>query len=173
LHSAEFAEPGPTGHTLMRKDVRIARDYGMRLDCPNSFGLITTANDQRLNASLAPYLPVKGGLGLFCQSGAMAVSLLASVDRRGIGLSGFLSSGNRADVSGNDMMQFWDEDGRTSVVALYLESIGNPRKFSRIARRLSRHKPVIVVKSGLAGYVVPPGHAVRATRSPRETLHEM
>lgn len=171
--SAGFAEIGPTGLARQREVVRIVREYGMRLVGPNSFGLLNTGDHLRLNASLAPYLPVKGGLGLFCQSGAMAVSLLASVDRRGIGLSGFLSSGNRADVSGNDMMQFWDEDASTSVVALYLESIGNPRKFSRIARRLSRHKPVIVVKSGLAGYVVPPGHAVRATRSPRETLHEM
>src|SRR5690625_6838851 len=71
----------------------------MRLVGPNSFGLLTTADDQRLNASLAPYLPIRGGLGLFCQSGAMAVSLLASVDRRGIGISSFLSAGNRADVS--------------------------------------------------------------------------
>ena len=171
--SAGFAETGPAGLTRQREVVRTAREYGMRLVGPNSFGLLTTADDQRLNASLAPYLPVRGGLGLFCQSGAMAVSLLASVDRRGIGISSFLSAGNRADVSGNDMMQFLDEDDATSVVALYLESIGNPRKFSRIARRLSRRKPVIVVKSGLAGYVVPPGHAVRATRSPRETLHEM
>ncbi|HLS04074.1 MAG TPA: GNAT family N-acetyltransferase, partial [Actinomycetales bacterium] len=171
--SAGFAETGPEGLARQRELVRIAREYGMRLVGPNSFGLLNTGSDQRLNASLAPYLPVRGGLGLFCQSGAMAVSLLASVDRRGIGISSFLSAGNRADVSGNDMMQFLDEDDATSVVALYLESIGNPRKFSRIARRLSRRKPVIVVKSGLAGYVVPPGHAVRATRSPRETLHEM
>ena len=96
--------------------------------------------------------------------------MLASAARRGLGVSSFVSAGNRADVSGNDCMQYWEEDPSTAVVGLYLESIGNPRKFSRIARRLSRTKPVVVVKSGVSGYGVPPGHAVRSSRAPREAF---
>ncbi len=171
--SSGFAERGPEGLQRQRKLVRVARAHGMRVVGPNSFGMINTDRAVRLNASLAPRMPRDGGLGLFSQSGALGVALLASADRRGLGLSGFVSAGNRADVSGNDLMQYWEEDPRTTAVALYLESVGNPRKFSRVARRLARSKPVVVVKSGLSGYGVPPGHAVRASRAPREALDAM
>ncbi len=112
-------------------------------------------------------------VGLFSQSAPMAVTLLATTARRGLGVSSFLSAGHRADVSGNDLMQYWQDDAATQVVCLYLESIGNPRKFSRIARRLASVKPVVVVTAGRSGHVVPPGHAVRSTRAPRRTLEEM
>ena len=134
----------------------------MRVIGPNSFGVINTDDDIRLNASLAPTLPAPGGLALFSQSGALGVQVLASATSRGIGVSTFVSAGNRADVSGNDLLQYWLDDQRTSAVGLYLESVGNPRKFSRVARRLARRKPVIVVKSGVSSYGVPPGHEVRA-----------
>lgn len=91
--------------------------------------------------------------------------MLDSAARRGLGISDFVSAGNRADVSGNDLMQHWIDDDSTTAVGLYLESVGNPRKFSRVARRLSERKPVIVVKSGVTAYGVPQGHWVRATQA--------
>jgi acyl-CoA synthetase (NDP forming)/RimJ/RimL family protein N-acetyltransferase len=171
--SGGFAETGPEGLLRQRELVRLARTNGMRVVGPNSWGIINTDPAVRLNVSLVEELPRTGRLGLFCQSGAMSVSVLDSARRRGLGLSTFLSAGNRADVSGNDCMQYWEEDSRTDAVGLYLESIGNPRKFSRIARRLARRKPVIVVKSGISGFGVPPGHAVRTTRAPREAFDAM
>src|SRR5690606_15203192 len=106
-------------------------------------------------------------------SAAAAVTLTATLERRGLGVSSLVSAGHRADVSGNDLMQFWQDDDATEVVCLYLESIGNPRKFSRIARRLSAVKPVVVATAGRSGQVVPPGHAVRATHAPRRLLDEL
>ena len=171
--SSGFAETGEEGTRRQRELVLLARAHGMRVVGPNSFGMLNTDPHVRLNASLAPELPPAGGLGLFSQSGALGVAVLSSAARRGLGVSSFVSAGNRADVSGNDLMQYWTEDPATSVVGLYLESVGNPRKFSRVARRLARVKPVVVVKSGISGYGVPPGHAVRATRAPREALDAM
>lgn len=171
--SSGFAETGPEGLARQRELVRVARANGMRVVGPNSFGLLSTDPALRLNATLAPDLPPTGRLGLFSQSGALGVAVLSSAARRRLGVSSFVSAGNRADVSGNDLMQYWTEDERTSVVGLYLESVGNPRKFSRVARRLARDKPVVVVKSGVSSYGVPPGHAVRETRAPREALDAM
>ncbi|NMR19376.1 GNAT family N-acetyltransferase [Cellulomonas fimi] len=171
--STGFAETGGTGLALQRALVRTAHAGGMRLVGPASYGFFDAAADPPFNASLAADLPPPGELGLFCQSAPMAVPILNSVANRNLGVSSFFSAGHRADVSGNDLMQFWQEDPATSVAGLYLESIGNPRKFSRIARRLAAVKPVIVVTAGQSGQVVPPGHAVRATRSPRRTLEEM
>src|SRR5450631_97738 len=171
--SGGFAEMGPQGLDRQRELVRIARANGMRLLGPNSMGLLNTNQAFRLNASLAAKLPPAGGLGLFSQSGALGVAALASAARRGLGVSSFVSAGNRADVSGNDCLQYWEEDPDTTVVGLYLESMGNARKFSRIARRLSGKKPVIVVKSGASGYGVPPGHVVRSSHAPREALDSL
>jgi acyl-CoA synthetase (NDP forming)/L-amino acid N-acyltransferase YncA len=171
--SSGFAETGPEGAELQRELVRIARANGMRVIGPNSFGVVNTDPGIRLNASLAEEVPRAGRFGLFSQSGALAVTVLSSAQRRGLGLSTFVSAGNRADVSGNDLMQFWHDDEATSAVGLYLESVGNPRKFSRVARRLARRKPVIVVKSGASGFGVPPGHAVRASQVPFEVVDSM
>jgi acyl-CoA synthetase (NDP forming)/GNAT superfamily N-acetyltransferase len=171
--SSGFAETGREGRSRQETLVRLARANGMRVVGPNSFGMVNNDAQVRLNASLAPRLPPPGRLGLFSQSGALGIAVLASSARRGLGISTFVSAGNRADVSGNDVMQYWIDDPATDAVGLYLESMGNPRKFSRIARRLSRVKPVIVVKSGLSTFGVPPGHAVRPTRMPREALDEM
>ncbi len=171
--SGGFAESGEEGARLQRELVRRARAQGMRVVGPNSFGLLNTDEAVRLNASLSPDLPAAGRLGLFSQSGALGVAVLAAAGRRGLGLSVFVSAGNRADVSGNDLLQFWEDDPRTDVVCLYLESVGNPRKFSRVARRISRVKPVVVVKSGTSGYGVPAGHVVRESHAPREAFDAM
>ena len=171
--STGFAERGQAGLALQRELVRAAHAAGMRLVGPASYGFFDAAATPPVNASLAEELPVAGNLGLFCQSAPMAVPLLASVANRNLGVSSFVSAGHRADVSGNDLMQFWEEDPATEVVGLLLESIGNPRKFARIARRLSAVKPVVVVTAGQSGPVVPPGHAVRPTRSTRRTIEEV
>ena len=168
-----YAETGEDGVALQREVVRTAHAAGMRVVGPGSYGLFAQRPEATFNASLAPQLPPRGRVGLFCQSAPMAVTVLATVARRGLGMSSFLSAGNRADVSGNDLMQFWQDDESTDVVGLYLESIGNPRKFSRIARRLGLVKPVVVVTAGRSGHIVPPGHTVRTTRAPRRTLEEM
>ncbi|MFB7500536.1 GNAT family N-acetyltransferase [Streptomyces sp. NPDC056161] len=171
--SAGYAESGPEGHERQRALVRHARTYGMRLVGPNAFGIINTAEEVRLNASLAPELPRPGRIGLFAQSGAIGIALLSRLHRRGGGVTGvtgvstFVSSGNRADVSGNDLIQYWYDDPDTDVVLMYLETLGNPRKFTRLARRTAAAKPLVVVQgSGSA----PLGHAVRATRLPHATV---
>ncbi len=173
IASAGFADDGERGLQRQRNLVRQARASGMRVIGPASLGIINTHPEIRLNASMAPTLPRRGGLGLFSQSAAIGVSLYAASSRRRLGLSTFLSAGNRADVSGNDIMQYWEDDADTSAVGLYLESIGNPRKFSRIARRLARTKPVIVAKSDTMGLRLPPGHAVRTTQAPGGALDSM
>ncbi|MDG5804087.1 GNAT family N-acetyltransferase [Streptomyces ossamyceticus] len=173
--SAGYAESGPEGHDRQRELVRTARAYGMRIIGPNAFGVINTAPDVRLNASLAPEMPRSGRIGLFAQSGAIGIALLSRLHRRGGGVTGvtgvstFVSSGNRADVSGNDVIQYWYEDPDTDVVLMYLESIGNPRKFTRLARRTAAVKPLVVVQGARHG-AAPQGHAVRATRLPHATV---
>ncbi len=171
--SSGFAETGEEGRRRQRHLVGLARNYGLRLIGPNCLGVINTAADSSLNASLSPIMPSRGRAGFFCQSGALGVAILEKVERRGLGLSTFVSAGNRADVSGNDLLQYWEEDENTEVVLLYLESIGNPRKFSRIARRVSRRKPVIAVKSGRTTQGVPMGHAVRSTAAPQAAVDAM
>ncbi|MHA7221138.1 bifunctional acetate--CoA ligase family protein/GNAT family N-acetyltransferase [Arthrobacter sp. RHLT1-20] len=171
--TAGYADDGERGLARQRELVRQARANGMRVIGPASLGIMNTNPAVSLNASMAPSLARRGGLGLFSQSAAIGVSLYAASSRRRVGISTFLSAGNRADVSGNDMMQFWEDDADTTAVGLYLESIGNPRKFSRLARRLARTKPVIVAKSDATGLGLPPGHAVRTTQAPPEALDAM
>ncbi|AGZ45341.1 putative acyl-CoA synthetase [Actinoplanes friuliensis DSM 7358] len=154
--SAGFAEAGAEGARAQRELIDSAHAAGMRVVGPNCLGIANTDPAVRLNATLAPALPAAGRVGFFSQSGALGVALLAEADRRGLGLSSFVSAGNRADVSGNDLLQYWQDDPGTDAVLLYLETFGNPRKFARLARRMSRVKPVVAVASatrppGLAG----------------------
>ncbi|MFF1681839.1 GNAT family N-acetyltransferase [Streptomyces sp. NPDC058256] len=173
--SAGYAESGAEGRERQRELVRQARTYGMRIIGPNAFGVINTSPDVRLNASLAPEMPRPGRIGLFAQSGAIGIALLSRLHRRGGGVTGttgvstFVSSGNRADVSGNDVLQYWYDDPDTDVALMYLESIGNPRKFTRLARRTAAVKPLVVVQ-GTRHSAAPQGHAVRATRLPHTTV---
>ncbi|NEB62799.1 GNAT family N-acetyltransferase [Streptomyces diastaticus] len=174
--TAGYADSGPEGRERQRALVRQARSYGMRVIGPNAFGIINTSPDVRLNASLAPEMPRPGRIGLFAQSGAIGIALLSRLHRRGGGVTGhtgvstFVSSGNRADVSGNDVLQYWYDDPETDVALMYLESIGNPRKFTRLARRTAAAKPLVVVQGARHGGVAPQGHAVRATRLPHATV---
>jgi acyl-CoA synthetase (NDP forming)/GNAT superfamily N-acetyltransferase len=171
--SSGFAETGQEGRARQRHLVGLARSYGLRLVGPNCLGIINTNSQFSLNASLAPLMPPSGRVGFFCQSGALGVAILESVARRGLGLSTFISAGNRGDVSGNDLLQYWDDDEDTEVVLLYLESIGNPRKFSRIARRIAVNKPIVAVKSGRTTQGVPVGHRVRSTAAPQAAVDAM
>jgi len=171
--TAGYAEDDGDGLARQRALVHKARAHGMRVVGPASLGLVNTDPAIRLNASMAPELPRPGALSLFSQSAGLGVLLYASAHRRGLGVSSVISAGNRADVSGNDAMQFWEDDPTTRAVGLYFESIGNPRKFSRIARRLARTKPVIVAKSDVTGLQLPPGHAVRTTQAPPGALDSM
>ncbi len=171
--SSGFAEQGAEGRGQQRKLLELSRSYGLRLIGPNCLGIINTAPKMQLNASLAPRMPPRGRVGFFCQSGALGTAILESVSRRGLGLSTFVSAGNRADVSGNDLLQYWQEDDATEVILLYLESIGNPRKFSRIARRVSQTKPIVAVKSGRSTQGVPVGHAVKRSSAPQPAVDAM
>jgi acyl-CoA synthetase (NDP forming)/GNAT superfamily N-acetyltransferase len=154
--SGGFGERDEPGRLAERALVVAARAHGMRVVGPNCLGVLNTDPDVRLNATLAPltaHVPGRGRVGFFCQSGALGVAILAEAARRGLGLTTFVSAGNRADVSGNDLLQYWEDDRDTEVVLLWLESFGNPRKFARLARRLARSKPIVAVRSGR--YAVP------------------
>ncbi|WP_313823862.1 GNAT family N-acetyltransferase, partial [Citricoccus sp.] len=168
-----YADAGREGLVRQRALVRQARANGMRVIGPASAGLINTAPEVSLNASVSPFLPVRGPVGLFSQSAVIGVTLFAAAHRRGIGLSSVLSAGNRADVSGNDAMQYFEDDPATGAVGVYLESVGNPRKFSRITRRLSRSKPVVVARSDVMGRRLPPGHETRTTQAPTGAVDSM
>lgn len=168
-----FADAGPEGLARQRELVREARANGMRVIGPASAGLVNTDPAVSLNASVAPFLPLRGSVGLFSQSAAVGATLFAAAHRRGIGVSSMVSAGNRADVSGNDAMQYFEDDDSTAAVGVYLESFGNPRKFSRIARRLSRTKPVVVARSDVMGRRLPPGHETRTTQAPTGAVDSM
>ena len=156
--SAGFGESGAAdaraeGARAQRELVFQARAHGIRVVGPNCLGVINTDPAVALNASLATVAPLAGRAGFFCQSGALGVAVLGEAARRGLGVSTFVSAGNRADVSGNDLLQYWEADPATEIALLYLESFGNPRKFARIARRFARHKPIVAVKSGRGSMV--------------------
>jgi acyl-CoA synthetase (NDP forming) len=146
--SAGFAEAGAEGARRQDELLSICRDAGMRLIGPNCLGVLNTAPEVRLDATFAARAPLRGGVGFLSQSGGLGIAMIEGAARLGLGLSSFASVGNKADISGNDLLQYWERDPETDVVALYLESFGNPRRFARIARRVSAVKPIIAVKSG-------------------------
>jgi acetyl coenzyme A synthetase (ADP forming)-like protein len=146
--SAGFAEVGGDGVERQRELVRVCRESGMRLIGPNCMGVINTAPNVSLDATFAPDRPVRGHIGFLSQSGGLGIAVMARAQALGSGVSSFVSVGNKADISGNDLIQFWESDSETSLIMLYLESFGNPRKFARIARRVSRSKPILAVKGG-------------------------
>lgn len=146
--SSGFGEAGTDGQALQTEVVRIARRHSMRLLGPNCLGIINTDPRVRLNATFASAPTTPGGLAFASQSGAVGVAVLDHLARSGSGVSSFVSLGNKADISGNDLLAYWHDDPATKAVALYLESFGNPRRFARLVRALGRRKPVLVVKSG-------------------------
>ncbi len=171
--SSGFAETGEEGRRRQRHLAGLSRSYGLRLIGPNCLGVINTDPKVQVNASLSSVMPARGRAGFFCQSGALGSAILEKVKNRGLGISTFVSAGNRADVSGNDLLQYWEEDDATEVVMMYLESIGNPRKFSRIARRVSQRKPIVAVRSGRTTQGVPMGHTVRRIDAPQAAVDAM
>lgn len=146
--SSGFAEIGPDGARAQSELVRRARRHDMRLLGPNCLGLINTDPRIRLAASFAVDVPPPGGLGLASQSGAVGIAVLHHAKSAALGIRSFVSLGNKADVSGNDLLAYWFDDPDCRAAALYLESFGNPRRFARVARAFARHKPILAVKSG-------------------------
>ena len=145
--SAGFAEVAG-GAPLQEELLARARSHGMRLIGPNCMGLMNGHGGIRMNTTFSRTFPRPGRVSMSSQSGALGLAVLQHVERLGLGISTFVSVGNKADTSGNDLLLYWEEDEDTDVILMYLESFGNPRKFSRIARRISRHKPIVAVKSG-------------------------
>ncbi len=146
--SAGFAEVGGEGVERQKALLQICRDSGMRLIGPNCMGIANTDPAIRLHGTFVPTPPPSGRIGFLSQSGALGVAVMEYAQMLDLGIASFVSVGNKADISGNDLLQYWENDPRTDVILLYLESFGNPRKFSRIARRVARKKPIIAVKSG-------------------------
>ena len=146
--SAGFSETGKEGQARQAELVRVCRAVGMRLIGPNCMGILNADPNIRLDATFAPNVPPPGRVGFSTQSGALGLAIIDHASSLGLGISTFVSVGNKADISGNDLLRYWESDERTDVILLYLESFGNPRKFSRIARKVGLKKPIVVVKSG-------------------------
>lgn len=146
--TAGFAEVGSEGSTLQRQLVMKIRQHGMRMIGPNCFGILNTDPTVRLNATFPSLFPPRGRVALSSQSGAIGIATLAGARRFHLGISSFVSVGNKADVSTNDLLQYWEEDPATNVILLYVESFGNPLRFARIAQRVSHRKPIVAVKAG-------------------------
>lgn len=167
LLTAGFSESGADGRGKQAEIIALAREYGMRLIGPNCLGVLNTDPAVRLNATFAALPMQPGGLGLVSQSGALGIAVVGAAARTGMGISEFVSIGNKADISGNDLLLAWEHDDRTRVIALYLESFGNPRRFARIARRVAQHKPVVAIKAGrsVAGSRAGQSHTAAAAAS--------
>ncbi len=151
--TAGFKEIGGAGAEREAELVRVARKYEMRVVGPNCLGVLNTSPSVSLNATFAEAFPEPGPVAFLSQSGALGVAVLDRAARLGIGMSSFVSVGNRCDVSGNDLIEYWGQDDDTRVMLMYLESLGNPQHFTRLARRVARDKPIVALKSGrtLAG----------------------
>jgi len=146
--TAGFKETGSEGRALETKLRASIRKYGIRMVGPNCMGVINTAPDVLLNATFAATRPAAGNVGFVSQSGALGEAILADAVETGLGVAMFASMGNKTDVSGNDLLEYWEDDPRVQAILMYLESFGNPRRFTQIARRVTRKKPIITVKAG-------------------------
>jgi len=146
--SAGFKEVGGEGIAREEALMEVVHRYRMRLVGPNCMGLMNTSGEVKMNATFAPTMPPAGATSFLSQSGAMGVTILDYASEYGVGIHQFVSVGNKPDVSGNDLIEYWEDDPGTRVILMYLESFGNPRRFTPIARRVSRKKPIAVVKSG-------------------------
>lgn len=146
--SAGFSEVGGDGVELEAELLDLVRNAGMRMVGPNCMGLLNTAASVSMNGTFAPVYPPSGNVSMSSQSGALGIAILQYALRTGLGISQFVSVGNKADVSGNDLLMAWEDDPQTDVILLYLESFGAPRRFARIAPRVARKKPIVAVKSG-------------------------
>ena len=149
--SAGFRESGPEGAERERELLEICRDGGIRLIGPNCLGVLNTDPEHGFDATFAPGTPPPGDVGFVSQSGALGLALIDLAAATGVGVSSFASVGNRADITANDLLEFWEQDPRTRVALLYIESFSDPRRFARVARRVGRQMPVVAVKSGRSG----------------------
>ena len=172
--SSGFAEMGAAGAALQAELLTLARANGMRVVGPNCLGIANTADGISANATFSPTAPTPGPIALLSQSGALGIMLLEEATRSGLGISSFVSVGNKLDISSNDLLCYWEEDDATSVIALYLESFGNPRKFARIARRVGAKKPIVALKAGrtTAGARGASSHTASAA-SPAVAVHTL
>ncbi len=174
--SSGFAESGPEGKQAQDRLLEAVRQQGMRMIGPNCFGLLNTDPAIRLNATFTSAFPPSGRMAMASQSGALGLAILAAAHRLQLGVSSFVSLGNNADVSTNDLLQYWEDDPSTDLILLYLESFGNPRRFARIARRVARRKPIVAIKSGrsLAGRRAASSHtaALASSEVAVETLFQ-
>ncbi|MDE3078329.1 MAG: CoA-binding protein, partial [Chloroflexota bacterium] len=146
--TAGFAETGPEGKRKQDELLRLCRSHGARLVGPNCLGVLANAPSVRMNATFAPVLPAPGNLAIASQSGALGIAILNQARELGIGISDFVSMGNKADLSSNDLLERWEDEPETQVILLYLESCGNPRRFARVARRVGARKPLVAIKGG-------------------------
>jgi acetyl coenzyme A synthetase (ADP forming)-like protein len=158
--SAGFAELGEEGARIQRELASFCAETGMRLIGPNCMGIVNTDPEVSLNAQFSPSKPMQGRMGFLSQSGALGIAIIEEANRLGLGMSTFASVGNKADISGNDVIEYWETDDKTDLILLYLESFGNPTKFARITRRVTRKKPILAVKSGrsIAGFRATQSH---------------
>jgi acetate---CoA ligase (ADP-forming) len=168
--SAGFGETGEEGRAMETVLVEKIRAAGIRMIGPNCMGIINTDAAYRLNATFSPVYPPEGRMAFSTQSGALGLAILDYVRRLNLGISSFASIGNKADVSGNDLIQYWAEDPHTDVLLLYLESFGNPRKFAQIARRVGRRKPIVAVKAGRSGAGARAASSHTGARATNDTL---
>ena len=146
--SAGFSESGPDGTARERELLGVCREAGMRLIGPNCLGILDTRPGRGLNVTFAPNAPRPGNVAFATQSGALGLALIDFAASRSLGVSSFASLGNRADITANDLLEFWEEDENTRLALAYIESFTDPRRFARVARRVGRRKPLVVVKSG-------------------------
>jgi acetyl coenzyme A synthetase (ADP forming)-like protein len=146
--SSGFSEIGGDGIRLQEELVKVCRESGMRLIGPNCMGIVNTKAGVSLNGQFAPPKSIPGRIGFLSQSGSLGYVIIDQANKLGLGMSSFISVGNKADISSNDLIQYWENDEDTDVILLHLESFGNPRKFARLAKRVARKKPIVVVKSG-------------------------
>ncbi len=149
--SSGFSEVGGDGVQRQQELMKICSDYGMRVIGPNCMGVANTDTKVKMNGQFSPFKPRNGRISFLSQSGALGIAVIDITNKLGLGMSSFVSVGNKADISGNDLIQYWEQDPNTDVILMYLESFGNPIKFSRIAKRVTKTKPIIVVKSGRFG----------------------
>jgi len=158
--SSGFAEIGPEGAALQRELVNICKGSGMRMIGPNCMGIVNTDPNVGLNGQFSPFRAIPGKIGFWSQSGALGIAVMDLANRLGIGLAEFVSAGNRADVSGNDIIQYWEDNDNIDVILLYIESFGDSRRFARLAKRVTRKKPIVAVKSGrsVAGFRATQSH---------------
>jgi acetyltransferase len=146
--TAGFKEVGDAGAALEQQLARRLKKYGMRMVGPNCMGVINTEPDVRLNATFASSLPSRGDVAFISQSGALGEAILADAARSDLGVSMFVSMGNKTDITGNDLLEYWEHNDDVRAILMYLESFGNPRRFKPLARRITRNKPILTVKAG-------------------------